>query len=1014
MEKSNIENVKITTLVSIVLHGANDMGERLTKILAEQGSRVIVIDEYTKATKERIKELKKIRGVEFVDFSGVEALFNTLNRFDYLFYMLSSTLDDDKEYKSKDLLKESNYLNITLKAATKYHAKVALVSTVKYNKSFNEKLNMASQSQPAPYSPEEIQKYAETVAAEFHDKSSLNVRIIRLGTIFGDQIQKVDDPIIGGLINSFSDRNQLEIEGDGLDAHFIINVEDALYGILKLTFDNSTSGEVITLANNHEYTTLSIAYKILELSPSPATIKFLPAPENKPLLIGHYSPAPNASEFGWQQKVALETTLNQVLEMTYKGKNLQWKPVELVKASPSQNDNQPKSKVVTTAENVKTPLGRLVDVIAKPLRKIKNSLTKTKVDFKDSLNFKNAILLSITTVLLGLLFYFLIGPLVIISLGGYYMYQQANAAYKDVSELDLEAAAPHFEKFNSYFERTEKSVTQLEWAFNLTGQSELYSNLSEAMYGVKYASEGSYELIIALQPLADYANEFEPGISFEETTPTTTREYRDQLVKLRENRDQIQNAVYKLTLASDIVKGLDPEVFPNSMQTFIVNIKANNQKASELLEPAANTVTFLPELLGVDSRQRYLILLQNPSELRSTGGWLSSYALVGIESGQIRQLDVDDIYNLEGQLTLQGNKYEAPKEMKEALNLNNWSFSLSNWSPDFATVSNEAEFFIKAAGKAQKIDGVIAVDINVIEKLLQKWGSLEVPGEKEPVTADNLYSKILAIHDSFTPGSTRKTTFLANLASTVFKKVFASKISGYQEISSVIYESLQEKHILISLDNQEANLYFERAGWSGNLTDEYTTSPVAIEWNWGANKANLFLERNSELNLNIVDKDNLSYKYSIALKNNSESRAYPQGDYQNYERIYLPQEAQITSVQGMKDNKYQIYFENGYKVVAGWYNVPIQTTRTLEIKYNLVRKENDSQFPIRLAGNKIYMDLLLFKQPGLENDPIKLDIAYPNSWAVVENADLNQGTNLLSTQTELLTDLEYGLVWEFK
>jgi hypothetical protein len=122
-----------------------------------------------------------------------------------------------------------------------------------------------------------------------------------------------------------------------------------------------------------------------------------------------------------------------------------------------------------------------------------------------------------------------------------------------------------------------------------------------------------------------------------------------------------------------------------------------NQRYISSLNTTTQTLEyshFLPDVLGVSERQRYLILLQNESELRSTGGWLTSYGIVGVEGGQIRELFVDDIYNADGALKIQGKTYTAPKSMQQALGITTWPFSLINWYPDLTETEVSADHLL--------------------------------------------------------------------------------------------------------------------------------------------------------------------------------------------------------------------------------------------------------------------------------------------------------------------------------
>ena len=61
--------------------------------------------------------------------------------------------------------------------------------------------------------------------------------------------------------------------------------------------------------------------------------------------------------------------------------------------------------------------------------------------------------------------------------------------------------------------------------------------------------------------------------------------------------------------------------------------------AADVTGPGARTARLLPPMLGADGTRQYLVVFQNPSELRATGGIFGSYALVRAENGKITIID---------------------------------------------------------------------------------------------------------------------------------------------------------------------------------------------------------------------------------------------------------------------------------------------------------------------------------------------------------------------------------------
>jgi hypothetical protein len=483
------------------------------------------------------------------------------------------------------------------------------------------------------------------------------------------------------------------------------------------------------------------------------------------------------------------------------------------------------------------------------------------------------------------------------------------------------------------------------------------------------------------------------------------------LEELESNSYKIQDSAYKVELAFGIIDKVETSQFPKFTQEKILDLKDLSEQLYSTLEPLSEVSSFLPDLLGVDERKRYLVLLQNEGEIRSTGGWISSYAILGLEGGQIRELYVDDIYNADGMLSVQGKKFPAPRSMQEALSLENWSFSLVNWDPDLTNTMYSAEQFVAEMGKGDDIDGLITIDISLLQKLLDEWGGLEVAGETEIVTSSNLYSKIFEMHTSFTPGSSRKSTFLSNLADGAIKKILSSDISGYATIGEVVQESLDEKHLQMTFKNSDAFNYMDSHNWAGSLDVEYEGAPIAVDWNWGANKANLYIKKNHNLAITVKDENQLTFKYSLSIQNDSKKDNYPEGEYVNYLRIYLPLDAQILSIKGLEENEYDIYEENSLKVVGGWFNIPIQEVETFEISYKLRKDTGELHFPISVDGNNKELKLELFKQAGTNQDAYKVDVIYPSTWNAISAEGLNGLNNQLTGRFDLDKNIPVQITW---
>lgn len=1000
MSKEDLSKIRGQVPISVIVHGGNYISFQLAKTLLEQGSHVVIIDRYTNTSKQYFTELKKTGRVSFIDFKGIKSFYEKIARIDYLYYMLGQKVESMKTADSKDFLSETDYLNQSLTSANKYKAKISLITSLRLNRELSNRVNNENVGTTKPYSPLELQRYGENYAAEYVDKTKTNLRIIRLGTILGKSLPQISDDVLHKLFLEATQKPQIEIEGEGLEIHNVIHESDAIYGILKLTFSDETKGEVISLCNKNDYSTLSMAYKLLELDVEAKAIKFTERQNDTPMLQDLYVPAPNATQYGWKQNISLEETAIDQVKAYYERSDKKWEI--------DSTSNKKKATERNISNVSKTKLGAFLSSLLQPF----NKFTKPKDLFTQIDYFKITKNVLLSAIFVSLI-YFLIAPLIGITIGGSLVYKDGINLKNSVSELDFDKIQRSTNSLSKNISRVENSFERVYWIFKIIGMREQYSNLFQVVQGTKYLSESTENLVVGLRPFGQYIKDFEPSIELDtEGSSKSIKEYSQYLTAIDNNKYQLQEGIYKMALAQNVIDSVDTRKFPKFLTTYVLQYKDLIEQINNTVKPLEKVSQFLPDILGLDERKRYLILLQDSGEIRSTGGWISSYAVVAIEDGQIRELFVDDIYNAQAILKLKGETYRTPSSLTQALPDIIFSFPLVNWNPNMDRVLLTSEQYIYDLDQGNSLDGVITLDIIFIQKLLDEWGGIQVPGESDLITSENLYQNIFETYSGEQPEDIRKSTFLTDFFDAVITKIFSSKLTNNSSLYTAISESIEEKHILLTFKNSVARAYADENGWDGNLDSKFQSTPINIDWNWGGNKTNLYIKKNHTLDMDIKDENIIDYTYQIAIQNDSSKEEYPQGEYKNYVRIYIPYDATVTSIRGIIGNKYNIYEEDGYKVIAGWFNIPIKETATLEIKYRIERGENSSDFILKKTDSHYKIDIDIYKQPGSRKDAYNFSLTYPDSWVIESSDGLTRIENNVNRRFELFSDQHFYVSWQ--
>ncbi len=1013
-----MSSVKLPTNkpTTLVIHGANFVGEQLTELLTTQKSHVVIVDEFTKDNRDTIKKLKKDYGVTSFDLSGIETLGKQLKRVDYIIVLLNQFLLTNENFSSKRFLSETNIVDTVFKLALNKNAKVLLGTTVSLHRKLvttkgSESDKLSDVSKQRPYTPLELQRYCENLAAEYHDQSALNTRIVRLGEVIGEGMPLEANTKFVDMVKEAITKPRITIEGEGLDYTYYVHVLDAVYGIIKALFSGKTNGEVFSLSYEDEISTLSMAYKVLELNPKAAEIQFIEAKESGTSQ-QTYVPAKNLGKIGWKPKIPFDRALLETVDYFHEKYKIAWKdkPELSILDKFKKDKSDKKTKEKSHAADRVTPLGNLLYSITNPIKNFGNSIRSKFSKSKDSFELSPKLVAKYSLILavVAVLYFFLIGPIIQVAAGTGFAYYYGKKAYAQAGSLEMTAASKSLDRTSYFTSLANDGWEGLFWIKYIPGLKQSYTETEKIFEGAEHLSKGGQYLTQGFEPYAEYFKNFEPTASFEGSTSSGSNLYNEELEAMEDSVILIKNAQVEISLAAEAFGDVDTSVYPNSIEKKVDRLIQETEKVDETVDTAQNFAGFLPDILGKDGRQTYIVLFQNPMELRSTGGWLTSYAVVGIEYGQVRELEVNDVYTTDGQLT---ERVEPPASMQEALGTTDWKLSLSNWSPDFPQSAEAAEYFLKQSGETTSIDGVIAVDLEYVRGLIDIWGEIEIPGEAEPVTSDNMYDKVIEIHREFTPGSTQKPAFLSNLANEIMKKTLQSPSDSWADIASVSMEALNEKHLLAYMHNTSFNQFLDDQDWGGQLNPE-TNIVYPVEWNDGGNKANHFITRSTELDATITDENTVQQKLTINYENSSTQNKYPEGVYENYIRIYLPRGSKMIRVEGIESTDFETDSGANLEVLSGWVRVPVKSKTSISISYKLERGDV-SDFPVTIEpGGLVSYRLNMIKQPGLDADDLTVEVTYPEQWIPTDLVDIHRELNTLSNRSQLDTDQEFEFKWE--
>lgn len=452
--------------------------------------------------------------------------------------------------------------------------------------------------------------------------------------------------------------------------------------------------------------------------------------------------------------------------------------------------------------------------------------------------------------------------------------------------------------------------------------------------------------------------------------------HSSQLDTLKTEVGKLNDNVAQLLAQTKVIQQNNSQLY----KIFKVKKQLNNgiqilEEVNQLLSYSKKFTEILPQILGFAEPKTFLLLFQNNSELRPTGGFIGSFGWLTFNKGRLVEFKTEDIYTADGQLK---GYVPPPEPLKKYLAQENWYLRDSNFDPDFSVNAQRAEWFLKREMNLN-FDGVFAFDLNSVAEILRGIDGVYLTDYGENITADNLFLKTqVTAEEGFFPGSTQKKDFIGSLTRNIFIKLTSSKIA-WAKLLKGMKSSLDEKHTLLYFHNEIAQQTIEEAGWGGRVAgvscqqkECFADYLMVVEANLGINKANFLVDRKAQLNLKQTS-GKLVHELSLNYTNESPEKVYPGGSYFSYTRILIPKEANIIDLslsgealakEDISSDEYQDKLSVGF---------PMRINANGKMQVRLV-------YSIPLVSEKITnLELLVQKQPGIKTYPLEISIATPEN-----------------------------------
>ena len=536
----------------------------------------------------------------------------------------------------------------------------------------------------------------------------------------------------------------------------------------------------------------------------------------------------------------------------------------------------------------------------------------------------------------------------------------ANNLYKSISKIEIATKALSTGDFTKAKENSELAKTSIDSLSNIPWPVSLSSKT------LGYSTQDSTAIINNLSNLANLItdlarlNESYTNKAYAQTSANVlgASTLRDESAVLTKAITTIETLNNNKTSDNDF------------LSKRIQNLIAQTSKSTATLKKINNIESQIPVMLGYDNPQKYLVLIQNSHELRATGGAIESLGILKIDKGNLTISDFIDSNNTNVQLELNETGAIPPLPIREIFKVNELYIKDAGWNPDFPT---SAELIAKlyTSATSNKVDGVIAVDIQTLKNLLNLYGSINVSDYDTSVNPVNLENTINA---KFATDSLLRNSFLTKLSSGIFTKLTQKGHMDTQTLQT-IYANLESKDLLIFSKNDLVETALVKNDWAGSVQNSQDDFLYIIDSNMGSKTANSFITREIEY-LGFEPQVNTGYLRKVKIKYKHSGTPNPQiyQDYLNHLRIIVPENTFLNSAKVIKGENEKTITRD--VKVTPYGKKALYSTDLLVKPGEDITVEIEYESPKRSYENDI-INLKIQKQPGTIADKLKVVFTYP-------------------------------------
>ena len=331
-------------------------------------------------------------------------------------------------------------------------------------------------------------------------------------------------------------------------------------------------------------------------------------------------------------------------------------------------------------------------------------------------------------------------------------------------------------------------------------------------------------------------------------------------------------------------------------------------------------LNFLISWLNSPADRHLAFFLQNPSEIRPSGGFIGSFAELTLKDGTVKKIQVYDINDVDRELDL---KVVPPKPIQVIAN--RWRAADANWFFDFHDFASKVLEFMGASKfytrNSVVFDGAVGVSSRVVSDILSVIGPVTLKNGKL-IDAENFLTEIQKqIELGRETNLSYPKVILQELAPKMIEGVLGLAPEQKQKIFSLAEEWVNKKDLMFYFKNPEFQQFLESYNLAGRLyklPQNFMGDYLALaNANLGGGKTDIFIKQNLIFQSQLDEKGIVSNHLTFTREHQGNLAKYSwyKVPNQDYLRIFTPKEIMLQNISGALEKKIQPplnYKKNGY------------------------------------------------------------------------------------------------------